>query len=420
MSDEVELVKRERAKRASSAANRGCLRSLARVGFVLFLIIALPILILHTLFSPLQQLLIDHLHQVINFSIPTEKESDMIAITCGHDVYTVEADGDNLRRIRRGSLYRRFQDISWSPDGEWLALALTEPLTWHNDSLYKLRFDGSRSQRLTFDRWDKRLAVWTPDGAAIRYLTDRDVWQISTDGGAPTRLDLDGFRLYSTTNAAWSPTGDALIVERGKYEVPADSVGYLYMLAPGPGGLVWEQPLKESLDWLDIYGASIDRIRWSPTGDRIAYRTHQEGYIHRGDAPADGYRLRTEIRILDLASKEETTVYQRFGYDDFRWSPDGQWLAIIDYGGLDSDNQRHLLILDTYTGEISDIASGEIHRTVNWSPDSEWIAFAYETGDEAGMRTDKSQVVKIRRDGADMQPIAELDCEVHRLSWSPR
>ena len=65
-------------------------------------------------------------------------------------------------------------------------------------------------------------------------------------------------------------------------------VGYLYMLAPGDGGLVWEHALVESLDWLDVYGAGVDRIRWSPTGDRIAYRAHQEGYLYKGDAPADG------------------------------------------------------------------------------------------------------------------------------------
>ena len=419
MFDEIEAAKNERVNRASRATNYGCLRSLVRAAAFLFLIIAVPVMVLHTLFSPLEQQLIDYLHQAINFSIPAEKESDMIAITCGRDVYTVRPSGENLRRIRQGSLYNQFQDISWSPDGEWLVLELGEILTWNNDSIYKLRFDGSLSKRLTFDPGRKRQAVWTLDGTAIQYLSDKDVWRVSADGGTPTRLDLNGFELHTFSNAAWSITRDSLVVERGNHYAP-DSVGYLLMLAPGAGGLVWEHALAESLDWIKVYGASIDRIRWSPAGDRIAYRAHQEGYLYEGDAPADGYRMRTEIRVLNLTTKQEKTVYRRFGYGDFRWSPNGQWLVLTDYGGISRDSRMHVLILDTFTGEIAEIASGKIQRTVTWSPDGEWIAFAYQTGGEGELPWDKSQVVKIRRDGSESQPIAELDCEAHRLSWSPR
>lgn len=420
MVNELKAAKRDRARHTSTANSYGCLRSLARISAFLLLIIVFPVIFLHRLFSPLEQQLVDYLHQIINFSIPADKESDMIAITCGRDVYTIYPNGDNLKRIRQGSLHNRFQHISWSPDGEWLALALTEFLSWHNDSIYKLRFDGSLSKRLTFDKANKRLVEWTEDGSALRYISGEDVWQVPADGGKPTRLDLDGFELYRSSDAAWSPSGDALIVERGKHYAPTESVGYLYMLAPGEGGLVWEHALVESLNWLDVYGAGVDRIRWSPTGDRIAYRAHQKGYLYKGDAPADGFRMRSEIRILDLETKVETKVYEPFRYDELQWSPNGQWIALTDYGGIVDDSERHLLVLDANTGDIRDLAKGELHRAVTWSPDSEWIAFAFETGDDGGLRWDKSHVFKIRRDGSDLKHIVELDCDLHAMSWSPQ
>ena len=400
----------------------GCGRYLKRVGALLILLVSVPVLVMHILYSPLEQQLIDYAHQFVNFSRPAPKESDLIAFACGHDVYTVHPDGTNLRRIRQGSFFRFSHGLSWSPDGTWLALPLTEPLTWHNGSIYRLRFDGSLSKRLTFERTDARLAVWTPDGAAIQYLTDHDAWRVSADGGRPTQLDLGGFKLWSGNAAAWSPARDLLIVEKGRHS-GVGSVGSLHLLAPGAGGKIWVHPVAESLEWYRAYAGSIESIRWSPSGDRIAYRTYQEGYITDDSNFFENYKIRREVRILNLETREERSIHKSHAYD-IEWSPDGQWIALISPGGEDHADRRILNLVNASTGRKDEIAR-EIpdnfwRYTLTWSPDSERIAFALGDPISASEQESGNRIFIIRRDGSDMKQIAELDCNIRGVNWSPR
>ena len=423
----------------------GCGLYLKRIGAFLFLIVSLPLLALHVLFSPLEQQLIDYAHQIINYSRPAPKESDLIAFTCGHDVYTVQPDGRNLRRIRQGSFGGYSRGLNWSPDGVWLALTLTEQLTWHKPSIYKLRFDGSLSKRLSFDRADLRLAVWTPDGAAVQYLTDEGVWRVSADGGRPTQLDLAGFKLWRRDTAAWSPARDLLIVEKGY--LFDDSVGSLTLLAPGAGGKIWEHPVAESLEWHNVHAGFIELIRWSPKGDRIAYRTYQEGFTDEEENFFEHYKIRREVHILNLETREESTIYKSYAYN-FQWSPNADWIAMIAPGGVgradqsilkninaaiaaataprgeDRANQRTLKIVNAVSGSIREITSeipdGKLWTSLAWSPDSERIAFSLGRPIAEGKQERSNRIFIIRRDGTGMKQIAELDCLPKNINWSPR
>ena len=274
-----------------------------------------------------------------------------------------------------------------------MAVALTEPLTWHNSSIYKLRFDGSRFAAADFRPWQTR--AWrSGHRMALPYGTLRERMS--------GRFQLTAARIYASiwtaftlpysTSAAWSPTRDALIVERGKYYGPPGSVGYLFLLAPGAGGLVWEHALAESMDWHKVYGASIDRIRWSAKQPIASPTVHTRKATSMKALPlptATGYDLNSVSWIWRTKQENDGVPAHRLRRF-FGGPPSGQWLALTDYGGIDTGNRRHVLILDTYTGEIIDVAGGDIHRTVTWSPDSEWIAFAYETGGEGELRWEKS------------------------------
>ena len=400
----------------------GCGLYLKRIGAFFFLLVAVPLLAMHVLYSPLEQQLIDYAHQLINYSRPTPKESDLIAFICGHDVYTVHPDGTKLRRIRQGSFFGFANDLSWSPDGVWLTLPLTEPLTWHNDSIYKLRFDGSLSKRLTYDRADGRLAVWTPDGAAVQYLTDHDVWRVSADGGRPTQLDVGAFKFWNRDAAAWSPARDLLIMEKG-YHSGVGTVGSLSLLAPGAGGKIWEHPVAESMEWYKVYAGSIDLIRWSPKGDRIVFRTYQEGFITDDSNFFENYRISREVHILNLETREESTIHKSHAYN-ISWSPDGEWLALISPGGEDRVGQRILRLVNASTGIGSEIASDitdtYLLRSLSWSPDGKGIAFALGEPISASEQESGNRIFTIQRDGSDMKQIAELDCNIRGVNWSPR
>ena len=400
----------------------GCGLYLKRVGAILFLIVSLPILVLHVLYSPLEQQLIDYAHQFLNYTRPAPKESDMIAFICGHDVYTVQPDGENLRRIRQGSFFRSAQSLKWSPDGIWLALPLTEALTWHNDSIYKLRFDGSLSKRLTYDREDGLLAVWTPDGAAVQYVTDKGVWRVSADGGQPTQLDLAGFKLWGRDAAAWSPAGDLLIVDKA-YLFGVGTVGSLTLLAPGAGGKIWEHPIAESLEWYDVYAGSVERIRWSPKGDRIAYRTYQEGFIIDDSNFFENYKIRRAIHILNLETREESIIHKSYAYD-FEWSPNADWIAMFTPGGEERDDWRILRIVNAATGTSAEVTAeipDDYRRYgLSWSPDGERIAVSLGRPIAGGKPESRNRIFTIRRDGSGMKQIVELDCDIRGVNWSPR
>ena len=93
---------------------------------------------------------------------PTNRTSDLIAFICEgrYDgwpdaIYTVHPDGSHLRQIRARP-YQSYSQMTWSPDGAWLLfVASNHFLTMLPDEkyeVYRIRFDGLDSRRLTYNR----------------------------------------------------------------------------------------------------------------------------------------------------------------------------------------------------------------------------------------------------------------------------
>ena len=64
-----------------------------------------------------------------------------------------------------------FADVTWSPDGKWLAY--TAPDRNQMTRLYLYSPDTDRITPVTTDRYDSYSPAWSPDGKWLYFLSDR-------------------------------------------------------------------------------------------------------------------------------------------------------------------------------------------------------------------------------------------------------
>ncbi len=178
----------------------------------------------------------------------------------------------------------------------------------------------------------------SPDGSRVAYVLrtldregDRNVdqlWTVPATGGTPRRLTVGG----SDTAPAWSPDGTWLAFLRD---------GQVHLLAADGGEpeRITDLPLGA--------GAPV----WSPDGSRIAFTSavdpagDQDGtgplVTTRVDYQADGAGLfgavRSQLHVVDLATRTVRQVTDGDHAGRPAWSPDGRTLAFTRKVGEDSD-----------------------------------------------------------------------------------
>jgi Tol biopolymer transport system component len=130
-------------------------------------------------------------------------------------LYTVKADGTDVRLILSGESDVGNFEPSWSPDGQWIVFARTVDLAYSTD-LFLVRPDGTGLHRLLERPGMELNPNWSPDGKTIVFSgTDPDfrnssIYTVPAAGGEPTRLTtakLDDSPVYS-------PDGTAIAFER--------------------------------------------------------------------------------------------------------------------------------------------------------------------------------------------------------------
>ena len=203
-------------------------------------------------------------------------------------LYTMAANGADVRRLDTGSEGVAWQPPAWSPDGRSLAVAVG---SWRigagGHALYVVPADGAGVVRLSDavsgGSWSPdgtRLAFAKPestgvalytiaaDGTDARRVTTVRGWERSAGGPHPQRAWIHP--------VAWSPDGAKLLYPCGYRQFCVVTLDGEQVGEPCPG--IARGPECYSRDGRQRVGTSLvgDRAVWSPDGQRIAVATMQD------------------------------------------------------------------------------------------------------------------------------------------------
>jgi dipeptidyl aminopeptidase/acylaminoacyl peptidase len=226
----------------------------------------------------------------------------------GMDIYTINANGTDLRRLTHLGAVPPFGQgnlwPAWSPDG-W-KIAYTYVFGGEDEDIWVMNADGTSQTPLTSGHRRDRWPAWSPDGSKIAFASDRDgdldIYVMNADGTDQVQLTNDP---RDSGNPMWHPDGSKIVFwsERdGRYQVYA-------MNADGSGQVNLSG--NEEDDW--TAGNTC-----SPDGSRIAFASSRDGNPDIYVMNVDGSSV---TRVTNSPTYKEPTA----------WSPDGTMILYLNW-----------------------------------------------------------------------------------------
>jgi len=297
------------------------------------------------------------------------------------------------RAVRATDIYR-LRDVGdprISPDGEWVAYTVTTVDSTKDKSdsdLWMVRWNGSRTLRLTSSPENEGSPRWSPDNRYLSFVSGRyeskggQIWLLDRAGGEAVRLtELKG----GVADHEWSPDGTRIAI-----------------LSHDPDP---EDAKPDSLKSKNPKPIVIDRYHFKKDGD---------GYLdHRRD----------HIYVIEVDSKKVVQVTTG-DYDESapRWSPDGKRLAFVSRRGADPDrdNNSDIFIVDAAAGatpkQVTTWAGPD--RSPVWSPDGTQIAYLQGSEPQLYAYSQDQLAVVASTGGAPRLLTTALDRDVSDPTWA--
>jgi eukaryotic-like serine/threonine-protein kinase len=188
------------------------------------------------------------------------------------------------------------------------------------------------------------------DGKSIAYvsLLESTLWTSRADGSQKIQLT------YPPDHAAlprWSPDGKQIAYMGSALGKPWKA----YVISAQGG-------TPEDI----LPGSSTEGDPgFSPDSTRVVFSTGEPGTQKKSD-----------IRIIDLATRQITAVPGSDGLFSPRWSPDGRYLAALDL----EESSKTMRIFDFQTGKWSDWATDPVYVGYPaWTSDSRFVEYRTDT-----------------------------------------
>lgn len=163
-----------------------------------------------------------------------------------NNIYIMEADGSNVRRLTNDNLANGYGGLAWSPDGKSLALCLSSLTSYggyFSLGIHLMNLSDRTLTRLTFDSSAVQCRPkWSPDGRQILYVVSgsgfSSIYVINADGSDQVKLSADP-SAYDTS-PSWSLDGKSSVFASNRgdgyhiYKMNADGA-HPIQLTDGPG-----------------------------------------------------------------------------------------------------------------------------------------------------------------------------------------
>jgi len=290
--------------------------------------------------------------------------------TMASDVAARSVTPEDLFRIQTVS------EPQASPDGTLIAFTVTRTDQKENryySAIWLAAVDGKESWRLTSGQHRDGSPRWSPDGATIAFVSDRNadekgkgqIWTIPTTGGEPERLTT---LARPVEEFAWSPSGTQIaLVSKVRIgpERPDTDVRVITTIRFRFDGEGFLDDHYRQVFLVDVPGGKARQLTdgafehqhpaWSPTGHEIAFSSNQD----------DGWELSSTRDIHTIRPAGRSVRKVTDGTGSFRrpsWSPDGATIACLGTRNLGSDAPRTELFIVPAGGGAPESMSASLDR----------------------------------------------------------
>jgi Tol biopolymer transport system component/DNA-binding winged helix-turn-helix (wHTH) protein len=310
-------------------------------------------------------------------------------------IFLIPPTGGPERKIHsRSSTYWYGNELSWSPDGKYLAFADHPENSYQSIMLYLLSMSTLKAMPVKTDCKDAALPSFAPKGELLAWVCS-DRWPsqslrlLHLGDGSVTELlhgdegiggigwSRDGDNImYSSLGGLWElalthpERAQKLPIGHDVSDVTVSSSSHRLIYVQGSTNTnIWQLDLQGSraqAHKLIVSSAEQESPSISPDGRRIAFESNRNGNIEVWVCDVDG------SNVLQLTSFGVATGTPR-------WSPDGGLIAFDSrFGG-----ESNLYTVDPAGGVPAKLNIDVSDSSMpSWSPDGKWIYFTQ--GDDIG------------------------------------
>jgi len=341
------------------------------------------------------------------------------------EILTLASGASRLFPLPKAIRNNAIVDLSWSPDGRWLAYARSLSDYAAMSELYLTRVSDGESFRLTDGTATETSPTWSPDSRTFWFVSDRggstDLWRFTPGPkGLPGGTSRQVTTGLEVVRAGASADGTRLAIAKGR---TIRNVFRAPLLTDRPATwadtaqLTWDEAAYEMIDvsrggrlvvasdrsgnwdiWaLSVNGGEMEQLttdpatdagpRWKPDGRELVFYSTRTGHRELWILPVGGGPPR------QLTQSEEESWYPA-------WSPDGLEVVAMRPSGL--------FVVPASGGQPRRLTN-EWPGAPDWSPDGRWVL-------DTGRRDGANQVRRIPVSGAPSEQLTKRAAACPR--WS--